>query len=199
MVETWYNEEHHRERVEIDGFLRARRYLNRGRGPLFFSRYDVRDLAVLGSENYMHALGNSTPRSKEVFPHYRNTVRGAFRVVARAGEPDGGELLSLRFHNREADADALEARLRELIPALVSEAEGVVRTELWRVDVPTTTITTREKKLRTTPDMYPTLALLIDLTSEARAIECIEESLLAEFIDQAQVDHMRLVFMLGNA
>lgn len=199
-VETWYNSEHHRERVEIEGFLRARRYHNRGPkdqgGPSFFSRYDAREVAVLGSEAYLHALGNPSPQSAEIFPHYRNTVRGAFRVVARAGLPDGGELLSLRFHDREAEADALEARLRDLVQPLVETAEGVVRAELWRIDVAISTIRTQEKSLRAQAEVYPTLALLIDLTSEERARDCLKQVLPADLVAMARVDRMRLVFSL---
>jgi hypothetical protein len=202
-VEAWYNAEHHRDRVAIDGFLRARRYRNRGAGQHFFSRYDARDIGVLGCAAYLHSLSNPSPRSKEIFPHYRDTVRGAFHVAARAGLPDGGELLSLRFHDREADAEALEARLRALVPSLVADTEGpgvegVVRAELWRIDVPTTTIRTEEKALRSAPDVYPTLALLIDLTSEDRAVDCLNDPLLAEVIGEARVDHLRLVYSLSE-
>ena len=73
VLDDWYNDEHNEERVAIDGFLRARRYVNLRRGRRYFCRYDVVDVAVLGSPDYLAALNSPSPRSRSNFPHYRNT------------------------------------------------------------------------------------------------------------------------------
>ncbi len=189
-AEEWYNREHHAERVAIPGFLRARRYVNRGAGPRYFSRYDTTDAAVLGSAAYLDALNNPSPWSQKIFPHYRSTVRGAFEVAGRFGLAEGGFLTSLRFNEDDAPTDA---GLLDLAGQLVDQ-HGVLGTEVWCVDRAATTQPTREKDLRATQEPFPAQALLIDASSPEVAAEALAVLAACSVAARAATDVYQLVF-----
>jgi hypothetical protein len=188
-AEEWYNREHHAERVAIPGFLRARRYVNRGAGLRYFSRYDTVDAAVLASAAYLHALNNPSPWSQQIFPHYRGTVRGAFEVVGRFGTAEGGYLTSLRF-----DDDAVTAtdELLDLAKELANQ-HGVLGAEVWRIDRAATTQPTREKALRAARELFPEQALLVDASAPEFAAEALS-SLAGDLAPRVVTDVYQLVF-----
>lgn len=193
-VEDWYNREHHAERVAIAGFLRARRYVNQGTGPRYFSRYDVREVSVLASPGYLSALDNPSPWSQKIFPHYRNTVRGAFVVSSRAGEAEGGYLVSLRFGDGARPLDpALAAVLREALPKLTTFI-GVLGVELWQADAGVTTYRSKEKQLRGEGEPFPATALLVDASRPELAADAVTDAVPAHLIASAAVDTYQLVF-----
>jgi hypothetical protein len=188
-VEEWYNREHHAERVAIPGFLRARRYVNRGAGLRYFSRYDTVDSGVLGSTAYLHALNNPSPWSQKIFPHYRGTVRGAFDVVGRFGTAEGGYLTSLRF---DEDVAPASDELLDLARQLAGQ-HGVLSAEVWRIDRAATTQPTREKALRATKEFFPAQALLIDASAPEFAAEALSV-LAGDTARSAVTDVYQLVF-----
>jgi hypothetical protein len=191
-VDEWYNREHHFERIGIPGFLRARRYVNLGQGPRYFSRYDVTDASVLASAPYLAALNNPSPWSQRIFPHYRGTVRGAFRVSGRRGPAEGGIIATLRFASERQElspAGGGEALLKSL-----AEAQGVVRAEAWLVDVPATTPNTREKELRVSAEAYPVSVLVLEGSRADGLAAAIDSSLPAALRGTATIDMLQLVF-----
>lgn len=187
--EEWYNREHHAERVAIPGFLRARRYVNRGAGLRYFSRYDTDDVGVLASPPYLAALNSPSPWSQKIFPHYQYTVRGAFRVIARFGVGEGGFLTVLRFADGQAPAEETLAANAEKLAA----AHGVLGSELWRVDDGVTTHRTREKELRAARELFPAFALLIEASAPEHAAEALR-GLDPNLPAAAEVDVYQLVF-----
>ena len=192
--DDWYNTEHNAERVAIDGFLRARRYTNLRHGRRYFCRYDVEDVRVLGSAAYLDALNNPTPRSRSKFPQYRNTLRGAYRIVERQGRGDGGYVLSCRLADDERDyASGLQELAAQLIASPV-----VPRVERWEVDPAVTTITSEEKSLRKGSDAFPHRVLLIDGTDPDALEAALESAPARTAIDSAEIDVCKLVFHLAS-
>jgi hypothetical protein len=191
-VDAWYDREHHAERLAVPGFLRARRYVNLGPGPRYLSRYDVADVGVLASAPYLAALNSPSPWSQRMFPHYRDTVRGAFEVMARRGPADGGVVATMRFPSDPfAASDA--PTLASLLDALVA-APSVLRAEAWRIDVPATTPQTLEKALRTSPDAYPARTLVIDGSSAAALRAALDQAVPEPMRRAAEIDLLQLVF-----
>jgi hypothetical protein len=197
-IDDWYDREHHRERIAIHGFLRARRYVNLGQGLRCFSRYDVADVGVLSSTPYLAALDSPSPWSQRMFPQYRGTVRGAFEVKDRRGSADGGVVATLRFasdvpHPYKSSNTAPNEAWAPLLDALAA-APGVLRAEAWLIDVGVTSVKTLEKALRTTPDAYPTWALVID-GSSAEALQAALAAAVPEPLrGTARIDVLHLVF-----
>ena len=56
----WYDREHLEERVAIDGFLEARRYVAHDGNPKYLSLYSTETFEVLDSPAYRTALANQT-------------------------------------------------------------------------------------------------------------------------------------------
>jgi hypothetical protein len=194
-VEHWYINEHYHDRVVIEGFLRARNYRNlRDRGSLYFSRYDTVDVNALACPEYLHSLRNPSPWSQKIFPHYRNTIRGAFDVVQNWRIGAGGYLLSLRMddgaHGLPRD---LRQEMQDAIPRL-KKLRGVVAIESWLVNAGISTIKTTEQAIRGQQDQYPAAALLIDLMDPEVSEEIKRE--LPGLVASSTQDLMKLTYQL---
>ena len=193
-VDDWYNDEHNAERVAIDGFLRARRYVNVGQGRRYFSRYDTSTVSVLGSPDYLKALDNPSERSRANFPLYRDTLRGAYRVTARQGFADGGFTLVGRFFADDVPSvDALNALAGQLL-----SQPPVTRTEIWDVDAAITSITTQEKTLRKAAENFPTRVLLVDGSDPATLRETLQAAPARDITSGAEIDTYKLVLHLAK-
>jgi hypothetical protein len=194
--DEWYDREHHRERVGIDGFLRARRYVNLGRGPRFFCRYEVTDAGVLASAAYLHRVDNPTEWTRSLLPRYRDTTRAVFRSVARVGDAEGGSLVTLRVSDTTvADAEGWLDRALAALQPLCSDA-GVLRVELWHADIAASGLRSEEKRLRPDADAVPAYAVLVEGSDVDRASDAVSARLLPLVARDAVVDRYRLAFAL---
>jgi hypothetical protein len=191
--DEWYDRQHHLERVSVPGFACARRYLNLGAGPRYFSRYDVDDPRVLASRPYLEALNRPTEWTRTLMPHYRNTTRAVFHFVAGAGAADGGELVTLRLW--DDDPDASRAFGNAEMSALVA-APGVLRVEVWKADTAVSTLRTEEKKLRGGADVVVGQAILVEGSDIDRVTDAVARHVLPFLAAAATVDRYRLVYQL---
>ena len=81
----WYDREHLEERVAIDGFLEARRYIAHTGSPRFLFLYSTKTLEVLDSRPYRARLENPTEWSKKNMARFKNMIRAVARItVSRA-------------------------------------------------------------------------------------------------------------------
>jgi hypothetical protein len=81
----WYDEEHLPERAGIPGFLNARRYVSLQGTPKYLALYDTVDAQVLQSDPYLAVLGNSTPWTQRIRPHFQNFVRNEYELILTLG------------------------------------------------------------------------------------------------------------------
>jgi hypothetical protein len=90
----WYDREHLLERVAIDGFLEARRYVAHQGSPKYLCLYSTATFDVLDSSAYRTALANPTDWSKKILARItvsRGAGRGAALGIVRlrpAGDTD---------------------------------------------------------------------------------------------------------------
>src|SRR5204862_5792504 len=77
----WYDREHLEERVAIDGFLEARRYIAHVGKPKYLSLYSTATFDVLDSPAYRTALANQTKRSKANIARFKNMIRAVARIT----------------------------------------------------------------------------------------------------------------------
>ena len=80
----WYDREHLEERVAIDGFLEARRYVAHDGNPKYLSLYSTETFEVLDSPAYRTALANQTAWSKANIAHFQNMIRAVARITISA-------------------------------------------------------------------------------------------------------------------
>jgi hypothetical protein len=130
----WYDNEHVPERVMIDGFLTARRFVCLTGWPRYLAYYDLRDAGVIAEPGYSAISGKRfSPWSKRILAR----VRGLWRAHGEQIHPghlrttDMARLLFIRFRDIPlAEEGELVARTRELFDA----RPGVLQARVVRND-----------------------------------------------------------------
>jgi hypothetical protein len=105
----WYDREHIAERVGIDGFVEARRYIAHAGSPKYLSLYSTATFEALDSPAYRTALANQTDWSKQNIARFRNMIRAVARITMSKGQGRGAVLGIIRL--RPLDAGKLHAFL----------------------------------------------------------------------------------------
>jgi len=128
----WYDREHLEERVAIDGFLEARRYVAHDGKPKYLSLYSTGTFEVLDSPAYRLALANQTTWSKANISRFKNMIRAVARITISRGKGRGAALGIIRLRPAAGSAEKLRAALREqLDPA---KLDGVISMHLIESD-----------------------------------------------------------------
>lgn len=164
-INAWYDREHHAERVDIPGFLDARRHIALCGRPRYFVRYRTRTPEVLASPAYRACVEHPTPRTRLAMTGYRDMCRNVCRVARRFGRAEGGVVATVRFlqeHQAAWPADKIESVLASAV-----ERPGVVAAEFWHVIPELTLIGSRERLLRGAADALTDRIAAIHATGEA--------------------------------
>src|SRR5258708_38105561 len=123
----WYDREHLEERVAIDGFLEARRYVAHQGSPKYLSLYSTATFEVLDSPAYRTALANQTAWSKATIARFKNMIRAVARITISRGVGRGAALGIIRLRPA-GGTDKLRAALdAELNPA---DLDGIISMHL---------------------------------------------------------------------
>ena len=129
----WYDREHLEERVAIDGFLEARRYVAHDGKPKYLCLYSTTTAAVLGSPTYRAVLANQTEWSNANIARFSNFIRAVARISISRGKGRGAVLGIVRFRPPAGGEDKLRAALDEqLDPARL---DGIISMHLLESDV----------------------------------------------------------------
>jgi|SRR5450756_544723 len=107
----WYDREHLRERVAIEGFLEARRYIAHQGSPKYLCLYSTRTFEVLDSPTYRTVLMNPTEWSKTNLARFRNMIRTIARITVSRGAGRGAALGIIRLRPSPGNQDRLRAAL----------------------------------------------------------------------------------------
>lgn len=128
----WYDREHLAERVAIEGFMEARRYIAVDAAPKYLGLYSTARFEDLSSPAYTHALANQTAWSKANLARFQNMGRAVARITASGGQGRGSALAMLRLRPKTDDAAGLRERIVEhFVPAGVP---GVIALHLLESD-----------------------------------------------------------------
>ena len=127
----WYNREHLEERVAIDGFIEARRYVAQIGKPKYLSLYSTETFEVLDSEVYRTALENQTKWSKANINRFKNMIRAVARITISHGVGRAAALGIVRLRPGGAK-DKLRAALDTLLDP--SELDGIISMHLIESD-----------------------------------------------------------------
>jgi hypothetical protein len=109
----WYDREHLEERVAIDGFLEARRYVAHDGHPKYLCLYSTRSFDVLDSPAYRAALARPTDWSKTTMARFKNMIRSVARITVSRGNGRGAALGIIRLRPIAGDEDKLRTALRD--------------------------------------------------------------------------------------
>ncbi len=128
----WYDREHLEERVAIDGFLEARRYVAHQGKPKYLSLYSTATFEVLDSPAYRTALASQTAWSKANISRFKNMIRAVARITISRGKGRGAALGIIRLR----PAAANEAKLRLTLNNQLDPAnlDGIISMHLIESD-----------------------------------------------------------------
>ncbi|MEA2831320.1 MAG: hypothetical protein QOF22_2068, partial [Bradyrhizobium sp.] len=120
----WYDREHLEERVAVEGFVEARRYVAHEGRPKYLSLYSTATFEVLDSPAYRTALGNQTDWSRTIIARFKNMIRAVARITISRGQGRGAALGILRLRPTAGSEDRLRDALRDkLDPA---KSDGII-------------------------------------------------------------------------
>jgi hypothetical protein len=133
----WYDREHLEERVAIEGFIEARRYVAHSgspkyRSPKYLCLYSTATIEVLDSPAYRARLANPTEWSKTTMARFENMIRAVARITLSHGQGRGAALGIVRLRPEAGTEAALrEALKQKLDPA---SHDGIVSMHLIESD-----------------------------------------------------------------
>jgi hypothetical protein len=128
----WYDREHLEERVAIEGFVEARRYIAHQGSPKYLSLYSTETFEVLDSPAYRAALANQTDWSKANIARFKNMIRAVASITISCGQGRGAALGIIRLRPPESGAENLRAVLQDALdPGLL---DGIISMHLIEND-----------------------------------------------------------------
>src|SRR5271169_246992 len=177
----WYDREHLEERVAIDGFLEARRYIAHQGSPKYLSLYSTRTFEVLDSPAYRQALANQTDWSRANIARFRNMIRAVARITISRGNGRGAALGIIRLRPSRGSEDHLRASLRDTLDP--QSLDGVISMQLIESD-PLLSKTCADKPSASVPGAGTWFALI-----DATDVNAVSSDISARF---AHVDSFKL-------
>ncbi len=127
----WYDREHLEERVAIEGFLEARRYVAHTGSPKFLFLYSTKTIDVLDSPAYRARLANPTPWSAKTMAGFKNMIRAVARITISRGTGRGAVLGILRLRP-EGNTDDLRNQLATRLDP--KQRDGIISMHLLESD-----------------------------------------------------------------
>jgi hypothetical protein len=127
----WYDREHLLERVVIEGFLEARRYVAHQGSPKYLCLYSTATFDVLGSPAYRTALASQTDWSKANIARFKNMIRAVARITVSRGAGRGAALGIVRLRPG-GDTDKLRTALRDQLDP--EKLDGILSMHLIESD-----------------------------------------------------------------
>jgi len=128
----WYDREHLEERVAIDGFLEARRYVAHEGSPKYLCLYSTATFDVLDSPAYRAKLANPTDWSKRTMARFKNMIRAVARITVSRGQGRGAALGILRLRPSAGSNGRLRAALQEKLNP--EQLDGIISMHLIESD-----------------------------------------------------------------
>jgi hypothetical protein len=107
----WYDREHLEERVAIDGFLEARRYITHQGSPKYLFLYSTAALEVLDSPVYRARLAGPTEWSKKTMARFKNMIRAVASITVSRGVGRGAVLGIIRLRPQPGSEDTFRVEL----------------------------------------------------------------------------------------
>lgn len=192
---SWYDREHHFERLAVPGFRSVRRYqAEPGTSPYLFIRYETDSPATLSSPAYLERLNQPTPWTLRCQPQFRGNSRTVCERIESHGGAEGGIAVTIRLSR------PMTAELQQAV-GHATELPGLLGWERWAADLQRSSIPTREKQLRGGEDDYVDTVLILHARGSGEAAACLDTlrpALAAESRSAAVAGTYRLAFSASN-
>ena len=165
-TDGWYIDEHMPERIDIGGYLRARRFVALAGAPAYLTLFEAQTPAALASDGYLRLVGQISEQSRRIRAGFSNVVRNTFAVRQSRGRGIGTVVASLRLTphdaaHAEAAAEALDAQVLQVL-----RHHGVVGVH-WLQAAPEVRARMDQVRVTGRSDAYADYVLLIETTRVA--------------------------------
>jgi hypothetical protein len=165
-TDGWYIDEHMPERIDIGGYLRARRFVALEGAPTYLTLFEAQTPVALASEGYLRLVGRISEQSQRIRAGFSNVVRNTFAVRQSLGRGIGTVVASLRLTPRDtthanAVAEALDAQVSQVL-----RMHGVVGVH-WLQAAPDVRAQMDSVRVTGRSDARADFALLIEATRVA--------------------------------
>jgi hypothetical protein len=129
---AWYDREHLAERVAIEGFNEARRYVAVNARPKYLGLYSTATFDVLDSDAYRTALANQTKWSLTNIGRFQNMLRSVARITVSRGQGRGAALGLVRIRPPAEGADKLRSAIEAKLDP--GDINGIISMHLMESD-----------------------------------------------------------------
>jgi hypothetical protein len=170
-TDGWYIDEHMPERIDIGGYLRARRFVAIEGAPAYLTLFEAETPAALASEGYLRLIGRISAQSQRIRAGFSNVVRDTFAVRRSFGRGIGTVVASLRLAPRDAaQAKAAAEALDVQVPRLLHQ-HGLVGVH-WLQATPEVRAQMDSVRVTGHADAHADYVLLVEATrvSDVRAL-----------------------------
>jgi hypothetical protein len=183
-TDGWYIDEHMPERIDIGGYLRARRYVALEGAPAYLTLFEAQTPAALASEGYLRLVGRISAQSQRIRNGFSNVVRNTFSVRQSLGRGIGTVVASLRLAPADptraaAVVQALDAQLSRLL-----RRHGVVGVH-WLQAAPEVRAQMDQVRVTGRSDASADYALLIEATRLADMLAIRLDALSTATLEQS--------------
>jgi hypothetical protein len=183
-TDGWYIDEHMPERIDIGGYLRARRYVALKGAPAYLTLFEAQTPAALASEGYLRLVGRISEQSQRIRDGFSNVVRNTFSVRQSLGRGIGSIVASLRLTPGDpvraaAAVQALDAHVSRLL-----RRRGVVGVH-WLQAAPEVRAQMDQVRVTGRSDASADYVLLIEATRVADVMAVRSDALLAATLEQS--------------
>jgi hypothetical protein len=148
--QKWLNCEHIPERVRIPGVSAGLRYQKVGESIDFLMCYETDDASVMRSEQYLYAVNNPSPWTKDTMTHSRVIARAIYQLTAFAGERPSIEapyVIAKRFDLDPVNEDQFIKWYGDVQLPKTCELPGVYCGSLYRINEEVSHMQTTERKI----------------------------------------------------
>src|SRR5437667_9610124 len=128
----WYDREDLEERVAMDAFLEARRYVAHNARPKYLCLYSTATIEVLDSPAYRARLAKPTEWSKKTMARFKNMIRAVMRITISRGQGRGAALGIIRLRPSAGLESGLRSALRERLDPV--QLDGIISMHLIESD-----------------------------------------------------------------
>jgi hypothetical protein len=183
-ADGWYIDEHMPERIDVGGYLRARRFEALDGAPAYLTLFEAQTPAALASEGYLRLVGRISEQSRRIRASFSNVVRNTFAVRQSRGRGIGTIIASLRLMpGSAARAQAAVAALDAQVPQLLRR-HGVVGVH-WLEAAPDVRARMDAVRAVGQSDASVDYALLIEATRAADVQAIRRDALSAAVLEQS--------------
>ena len=164
-TDYWYLAEHLPDRIQVGGYLRARRYQSAGGSSQYLTLFEAKTPQDLASEGYLSLVKSISDQSKRIRAGFSNVARNTFTVVASVGAGVGALMASFRLEPHSQTDDKHSFTCLHQIAEQASFLEGIVGCHVL-VAMPEVRAKMDQYRVTGAQDALVECALLIEATDQ---------------------------------